>query len=158
MALSVSVRQSRLAAEAFTVGQSVVIRTDPNWPAKYLVFSPEQAGMAMSLLESHPKWACQPMGHVDPEVRLGKAAPRPATTINGGVIDETKPGLGRVLGSIRKMGYPLRRKGSHYVTRCPNHGGKSANSLKITETRDGVVLMKCFSGCKTEDVLKAIAR
>lgn len=42
-----------------------------------------------------------------------------------------------------------------YVTRCPAHEDKSP-SLAIKECADGKVLLKCFAGCETEDVLAAV--
>ncbi|MDP9472879.1 MAG: hypothetical protein M3Q71_19835, partial [Chloroflexota bacterium] len=39
---------------------------------------------------------------------------------------------------------------------CPVHNGQSANSLKVVEGDDGRVLMHCFAGCATEDVLAAL--
>lgn len=37
--------------------------------------------------------------------------------------------------------------------RCPVHQGTSNNSLKVTESREGVVLVHCFGGCGTEAVV-----
>ncbi len=42
-----------------------------------------------------------------------------------------------------------------YVARCPAHEDKSP-SLAIKECSDGKVLLKCFAGCETEDVLAAV--
>ena len=42
-----------------------------------------------------------------------------------------------------------------YVARCPAHDDKSP-SLAIKDCDDGRVLVHCFAGCETEDVLSAI--
>ena len=42
-----------------------------------------------------------------------------------------------------------------YIARCPAHEDKSP-SLAIKECSDGKVLLKCFAGCETEDVLAAV--
>ena len=39
--------------------------------------------------------------------------------------------------------------------RCPNHDDKEP-SLSVAETADGTVLLKCFAGCPTSEVLRAI--
>lgn len=42
-----------------------------------------------------------------------------------------------------------------YLASCPAHDDKSP-SLSIRETDDGRVLLHCFAGCQTEDVLAAV--
>lgn len=42
-----------------------------------------------------------------------------------------------------------------YVARCPAHEDRSP-SLAITETNDSKILVHCFAGCETEDVLAAV--
>ena len=42
-----------------------------------------------------------------------------------------------------------------YLSRCPAHDDRSP-SLAIKEGDDGRVLIHCFAGCATEDVLSAI--
>lgn len=39
--------------------------------------------------------------------------------------------------------------------RCPVHKGRSATSLSLREGDDGRVLIHCFGGCRTADVLAA---
>jgi hypothetical protein len=46
------------------------------------------------------------------------------------------------------------RNGS-WTARCPAHDDKSP-SLAVRETQDGRVLVHCFGGCATEDVLAAV--
>ncbi len=53
------------------------------------------------------------------------------------------------LDGIRETGH------SKYVARCPAHDDRSP-SLAIRECDDGRVLIHCFAGCETEDVLTAI--
>lgn len=42
-----------------------------------------------------------------------------------------------------------------YIAKCPAHDDRSP-SLTLRETNDGRVLLHCFSGCATEDVLAAV--
>lgn len=53
------------------------------------------------------------------------------------------------LVGVRKVGV------DKYVARCPAHADKSP-SLSIREMSDGRVLLKCFAGCETENVLSAV--
>jgi hypothetical protein len=47
-------------------------------------------------------------------------------------------------------------KGSgKWVARCPAHGDKSP-SLAISETNDDRILIHCFAGCTTQEVLQSI--
>lgn len=47
------------------------------------------------------------------------------------------------------------RYGNGYMARCPAHDDKNP-SLKLTELSDGRILIHCFAGCATHDVLSAI--
>jgi len=47
------------------------------------------------------------------------------------------------------------RNGNGYLARCPAHNDKNP-SLKLTELSDGRILVHCFAGCATHDVLSAI--
>ena len=42
-----------------------------------------------------------------------------------------------------------------YLSRCPSHDDRSP-SLAIKEEGDGHILLHCFAGCETENVLAAI--
>ncbi len=53
------------------------------------------------------------------------------------------------LDSVKETGH------GKYVARCPAHDDKSP-SLSVTEKDDGVILIRCWAGCETEDVLTAI--
>jgi len=53
------------------------------------------------------------------------------------------------LDGVRKTG------GDKYVALCPAHADKSP-SLSIREMSDGRVLIHCFAGCETGDVLAAV--
>ena len=48
----------------------------------------------------------------------------------------------------------VKRCGEGFMARCPAHDDGAA-SLSVSEAADGKVLLNCFAGCKTEDVLKA---
>lgn len=54
------------------------------------------------------------------------------------------------LAGVRQVG------GSRWMARCPAHEDRSP-SLSITETSEGRVLVKCWAGCQTKDVLAAVA-
>ena len=45
--------------------------------------------------------------------------------------------------------------GKFYMARCPSHDDKNP-SLKIMETSDGKILIRCFAGCATHDILDSI--
>lgn len=50
----------------------------------------------------------------------------------------------------------VRKNGSSWRACCPAHGGKDAN-LKVSQTPDGHILVKCFShGCAVEDIVGAV--
>ena len=48
-----------------------------------------------------------------------------------------------------------RKSGKGYTCRCPAHEDRGP-SLSVTEASDGRVLLHCFAGCDTIDVLQAI--
>jgi len=49
----------------------------------------------------------------------------------------------------------VRKSGKGYIAKCSAHDDKTP-SLSVTELPDGRILMKCFAGCPTHDVLTAI--
>ena len=49
----------------------------------------------------------------------------------------------------------VKRVSGGYMARCPAHDDKNP-SLSITEGNDGRVLLKCFAGCSTEEIVKAL--
>jgi len=49
----------------------------------------------------------------------------------------------------------VKRVSGGYMARCPVHDDKNP-SLSITEGDDGRVLLKCFAGCSTEEIVKAL--
>ncbi len=53
------------------------------------------------------------------------------------------------LDGVKETGY------GKYLSRCPSHDDRSP-SLAIKEEGDGRILLHCFAGCETEDVLSAI--
>jgi hypothetical protein len=51
----------------------------------------------------------------------------------------------------------VRRTGDgRYIAKCPAHDDRSP-SLSLRECNDGRVLVHCFAGCETEDVLAAVS-
>lgn len=59
--------------------------------------------------------------------------------------------LDNLLSRLEKV----KKQGSGFVACCPAHQDKSP-SMSITEADDGRVLIHCFAGCSTADVLAAI--
>ncbi len=53
------------------------------------------------------------------------------------------------LDDVKETGY------GKYVARCPAHDDRSP-SLAIRDCDDGRILLHCFAGCETEDVLSAV--
>ena len=49
------------------------------------------------------------------------------------------------------------RSSKGWVCRCPAHDDHRP-SLSVAETRDGKILVKCWSGCRQDDVLDALRR
>lgn len=45
---------------------------------------------------------------------------------------------------------------NEWRARCPHHRGKSETSLSVREASDGTVLLHCFGGCRSVDVLSAV--
>ncbi len=49
----------------------------------------------------------------------------------------------------------IRQSGRSHMAKCPAHEDRSP-SLRISETQDGTVLLKCLAGCDADDVCAAI--
>lgn len=60
--------------------------------------------------------------------------------------------LDRVLASLPDA----KPYGHRYFAKCPVHQGTHKDSLSISEVEDGRVLLHCFGGCETVDVLCAL--
>jgi len=56
---------------------------------------------------------------------------------------------------LEKLSKVRRTAGNKYMACCPAHDDSSA-SLSIREEDDGTVLMHCFAGCATVEVVAAI--
>lgn len=63
------------------------------------------------------------------------------------MIEPTAADIARALGGHKHAGY--------WTAKCPAHDDHSP-SLSISESSDGLVLVKCFSGCSQEAVLDAL--
>ena len=50
-----------------------------------------------------------------------------------------------------------RRCSKGWICRCPAHDDHHP-SLSVAETRDGKTLVKCWSGCRQDDVIDALRR
>jgi hypothetical protein len=60
-----------------------------------------------------------------------------------------------VLDALERAGGRPRRCGDTWTALCPAHDDRRP-SLSIREGRDGRVLLKCWAGCDTAAVLRAL--
>ena len=61
--------------------------------------------------------------------------------------------LNRLLGRLKHV----QPEKNGYTAECPAHGdSKSKSSLSITTTPDGKILLYCFAGCDTEQIMSAV--
>ena len=51
-------------------------------------------------------------------------------------------------------GFTPKKSNNGYITQCPSHDDQN-QSLSISESPDGKILLKCFSGCSVEDICTA---
>jgi DNA primase len=56
---------------------------------------------------------------------------------------------------LNKLNKVKRTSTNQYIACCPAHDDKSP-SLSITDKGDGKILINCYAGCGTEDVLDSI--
>jgi len=59
-----------------------------------------------------------------------------------------------MIDQILERLHKVHKNGSGYMACCPAHEDKNP-SLRVTE-RDDKILIKCFSGCETRDIVSAI--
>jgi hypothetical protein len=64
---------------------------------------------------------------------------------------QLRPGIDGLLARLERV----QKTGNGWRANCPN-GHKSRGSLSITQADDGRVLLHCFAGCATADVLGAL--
>lgn len=63
------------------------------------------------------------------------------------------PGLELILSRLRNV----RKDGKGFYAHCPAHGGsEKSTTLNLTATDDGRVLVHCFAGCASLDIVHAI--
>jgi len=61
-----------------------------------------------------------------------------------------------ILARLEQVSKPFKTKaGTSHRACCPAHDDKSP-SLIVTEKPDGVILMHCFGGCSTSEILDAL--
>lgn len=63
--------------------------------------------------------------------------------------------LERIIELLTASGPRPRRSGANWITRCPAHADRRP-SLSLRQTDAEVVLLHCFAGCATDDVLRAL--
>lgn len=56
---------------------------------------------------------------------------------------------------LEKIPGPKRKNGKNTICHCPAHEDRKA-SLSVSEASDGKVLLYCFSGCTTTDIVSSI--
>jgi hypothetical protein len=74
------------------------------------------------------------------------------TQKNGACAPAPSLGLEKVLGRLDKVKATGCRR---WEAKCPGHN-KTGTSLSIREADDGKVLLHCWAGCTTRDILAAI--
>lgn len=65
-------------------------------------------------------------------------------------LEDTMSLIDQVLERLQNV----KQSGSGFIALCPAHPDKQ-RSLSVSE-KDGTILLKCFTGCKTEDIVVAI--
>lgn len=63
--------------------------------------------------------------------------------------------LDRVLGALEVAGCAPRPLGTRWSARCPAHDDRTP-SLSVSNGNDGRVLLRCWAGCETLAVLRAL--
>jgi hypothetical protein len=63
--------------------------------------------------------------------------------------------LAGVLELLARHGCAPRRAGAHWAARCPAHADRNP-SLSVAEGADGRVLLRCWAGCETSEILRAL--
>ncbi len=61
------------------------------------------------------------------------------------------PTMAGILNKLEKV----KKNGAGNMACCPAHNDKNP-SLSVTEGKDGVILLKCFVGCRTESIVEAM--
>ena len=69
--------------------------------------------------------------------------------------DRRSKAIQHVLNALERAGCAPRPSGGRWVARCPAHDDR-VPSLSVAEGRDGRVLLRCWAGCDTAAVLKAL--
>lgn len=63
--------------------------------------------------------------------------------------------LARLLGALEHQGCRCRRAGAGWQAQCPAHEDRLP-SLSLREGDDGRVLIHCFAGCESREVLRVL--
>lgn len=69
---------------------------------------------------------------------------------NAGAQNTANPSLQILLNRLQHV----HQRGDQYRAQCPAREHKSTNSLSLKETQDGRILIHCFGGCSTLEVLQ----
>lgn len=56
---------------------------------------------------------------------------------------------------ILRFEEPIKKTASGFMVKCPAHKDKTA-SMSVTQTADGKILVKCFAGCRFEEIVGAL--
>lgn len=63
--------------------------------------------------------------------------------------------LDRLLDALQQAGKQTRHTNGHLMAQCPAHEDRNP-SLSVRESSDGTVLLHCFAGCQTVDVVETL--
>jgi hypothetical protein len=58
---------------------------------------------------------------------------------------------------LEQLDGDVKGNGSGFLTFCPAHDDRNNPSLAVSEAEDGRVLLHCFVGCETTDILEALS-
>lgn len=96
----------------------------------------------------------------DQQERRERATADLVNAYGGDYDDPSRPrwhsgGLEALLDALHRADREVRGNGVKYMAQCPAHDDRSP-SLSILEKADGRVLIHCWAGCKSLDVLRAV--
>ena len=87
-------------------------------------------------------------GHAEHVRQTAKLYSRPNRQVANS--NTSNPNLQILLNRLQHV----QQRGDQYRAQCPVHEGKSTSSLSLRETQDGRILIYCFGGCDTLEVLQ----
>lgn len=96
------------------------------------------------------------MNHPQNKPSTAAAGCRGVARNTGGIFTRSKPAMANPLDELLSRMQGVKPNGSNqFMALCPAHDDKSP-SLAITETEDGKVLVHCYAGCSTQEIMDSI--